>query len=83
MRIVMVRLDWRENSLDSWLLSRDFLYGVFTLPAFFFLLETYKGVSRDKVSESSGTSIHTGEKSWQLASVKTTCLKSAKLLPPY
>ena len=30
-----VRLDWRENSLESWLLSRDFLYGVLTLLASF------------------------------------------------
>ena len=51
-----MRLDWRENSLESWLLLRNFLYGMFTLPASFFLSETCEGVSREKVSESSRAS---------------------------
>ena len=71
-----VRLDWRENSQELTSLAR--LYGVFTLPAIFFLSETCEGVSREEVSESSHASFRTGEISWQLESVKTTCLKSAE-----
>ena len=33
---IKVRLDWRKNFLESWLLSRDFIYGMFTLPASLF-----------------------------------------------
>ena len=46
-----VRLDWRENCVESWLLSRDFLYGVFTLPASFFLRDLWRSVARESVWE--------------------------------
>ena len=49
---VKVRLDWRENSLESWLLSRNFLNGVFTLPASFFSLrDLLRSVVKESVRE--------------------------------
>ena len=43
-----MRLDWRENSIESWLFSRGFLYGVFTLPVSFSLRDMWRSVARRK-----------------------------------
>ena len=69
-------------SMELASLARLSLRRVYTTSKFS-LWETYEEVSREKVSESSRASIHTGEISWQLSSVKTTCLKSAELPLPY